>query len=50
MDESPMTFREFKSWLDGFKEGVDDAPTPEQWAKILETVERVTVPAGYQAQ
>ena len=29
-----MTLSEFKAWFDGFSEGVGDAPTPEQWAKI----------------
>jgi uncharacterized protein (TIGR02594 family) len=30
-----MTISEFRAWLDGFKEAVGDAPTPEQWAKVL---------------
>jgi hypothetical protein len=30
-----MNLAEFKAWLDGFKEAVGDAPTPEQWQRIL---------------
>jgi len=30
-----MTLAEFKAWLDGFKEAVGDAPTPEQWQRIV---------------
>lgn len=33
-----MTINEFRAWLDGFKEAMGDAPTPEQWAKVLEKV------------
>jgi hypothetical protein len=29
-----MTIAEFKAWLDGFKEAIGDAPTPEQWQRI----------------
>ena len=36
-----MTINEFRAWLDGFKEAVVDAPTPEQWAKVLEKLETV---------
>jgi hypothetical protein len=42
-----MTLPEFKAWLDGFSEGMGDAPTPEQWAKIkgkLAEVQMVTLP------
>lgn len=39
-----MTIAEFKAWLDGFKEGLGEAPTPEQWAKVLEKVEKVREP------
>lgn len=29
-----MTPDQFKAWFEGFCEGITDAPTPEQWAKI----------------
>ena len=38
------TIAEFKAWLDGFKEAVDDAPTPEQWAKVLAKLGEVREP------
>ena len=44
-----MTLPEFKSWLDGFSEGMGETPTPEQWAKIkgkLAEVQLVTLPAA----
>ena len=28
------TILEFKSWIDGFSESIDDAPTKAQWEKI----------------
>lgn len=31
-----MTLSEFKAWLDGMSDGIADAPTPEQWAKVKE--------------
>ena len=34
-----MTINEFRAWLDGFKEAIGAAPTPEQWAKVLEKTE-----------
>lgn len=36
-----MTLGEFKAWLDGYAEGFDGAPTPEQWAKVREKLEGV---------
>lgn len=30
-----MNLSEFKAWLEGFNEAIGDAPTPEQWAKIM---------------
>lgn len=39
-----MTISEFRAWLDGFSEGVRDAPTPEQWARILEKLADVREP------
>jgi hypothetical protein len=33
-----MTISEFKAWLEGFSEGIDGAPSPEQWARIQEKV------------
>lgn len=29
-----MTLNEFKAWFEGFTDGMADAPTPEQWAKV----------------
>ncbi len=39
-----MTLAEFKAWLDGFKEAVGDAPTPEQWQRITEKLATVYEP------
>lgn len=39
-----MTFAEFKAWLDGFSEGIGEAPTPEQWAKVRENLAQVYGP------
>lgn len=39
-----MTLSEFKAWFDGFSEGVGEAPTPEQWAKIKAKI--ATLSAG----
>lgn len=42
-----MTITEFHAWLDGFSEAVGDAPTPDQWAKVLaklRTVQALSVP------
>ncbi len=39
-----MTIREFRAWLDGFKEAIGEAPTPEQWAKVLQKVSEVREP------
>ena len=36
-----MTLAEFKAWLEGFKEAMGDAPTPEQWQKVLAKMETV---------
>ena len=36
-----MTFNEFKSWLDGFSEAIGEAPTPEQWAKVMDKLATV---------
>jgi hypothetical protein len=30
---------EFKAWLCGFAEGIDAAPSPEQWQEVLERVD-----------
>ena len=40
-----MTLSEFRAWLDGFKEAIGDAPTTEQWAKVLEKLAQVNDPA-----
>lgn len=37
-----MTLAEFKAWLDGFKEAVGDAPTRDQWQKVLAKLQDVT--------
>jgi hypothetical protein len=34
-----MTPPEFKAWLCGFAEGIDAAPSPEQWQEVLERVD-----------
>lgn len=42
-----MTISEFHAWLDGFSEAIGDAPTPDQWAKVLaklKTVQALSVP------
>jgi hypothetical protein len=39
-----MNLAEFKAWLDGFKEAVGDAPTPEQWQRITEKLATVYDP------
>lgn len=36
-----MTLSEFRAWLDGFSEGVGDAPTPEQWQRIQQKLAEV---------
>jgi hypothetical protein len=36
-----MTINEFRAWLDGFREAVGEAPTPEQWAKVLAKLQDV---------
>ena len=39
-----MTVNEFRAWLEGFMEGWGggNAPTPEQWAKILAKADELT--------
>lgn len=39
----PLTIPEFKAWLEGYAEAIDGAPTPEQWAKVLDKVARLGV-------
>lgn len=39
-----MTINEFRAWLDGFKEAIGEAPTPEQWAKVLQKLDEVREP------
>jgi hypothetical protein len=39
-----MTLAEFKAWLDGFKEAVGEAPTPDQWQRITEKLATVYEP------
>lgn len=36
-----MTLSEFKAWFEGFSEGVNGTPTPEQWGKIKARVEKI---------
>lgn len=36
-----MTIKEFHAWLDGFSEAIEDAPTPDQWAKVLAKLKQV---------
>ena len=33
-----MDAKEFKAWFEGFCEGVGEAPTAEQWAKLKQKV------------
>ncbi len=41
-----MTLSEFKAWLDGFSEAIQEsAPTPNQWKTIQEKLETVEQPA-----
>ena len=35
-----MRFGEFKFWLEGFCESITDAPTPAQWKRIKEQLDR----------
>ena len=39
-----MTHAEFKAWLEGFAAGIAGAPTPEQWAKVIEKAAQVYEP------
>lgn len=41
-----MTINEFRAWLDGFKESVGNAPTPDQWAKVQEKLATVNISWG----
>lgn len=36
-----MTFTEFKCWLEGYCEHIENAPTPEQWARIRDQLSKV---------
>lgn len=36
-----MTLSEFKAWFEGFSEGIDTAPTAEQFAKIKAKVAKI---------
>ncbi len=41
-----MNLNEFKSWLDGFSEAIDGAPTKEQWDRVksvLKSVHEITL-------
>ena len=42
-----MTISEFCAWLDGFKEAIGEAPTPEQWAKVVEKLATVSEPPNW---
>lgn len=39
-----MTPFDFTAWLDGFREAVGDAPTPEQWRELLAMLDAVQHP------
>lgn len=41
-----MTINEFRAWLDGFKEAIGEAPTPDQWAKVLAKLQDVESSGG----
>ena len=36
-----MTTSEFTVWFDGFRAGIDNAPTPEQWQLLCEQIEQL---------
>ena len=36
-----MTLEEFKAWMEGFEEAIEDNPTPKQWKKIKEKLSMV---------
>ena len=38
---SSMTLNEFKHWLDGYSEGINDKPTKVQWKKIKDKLDEV---------
>lgn len=48
-----MTPADFKLWIDGFAEGLAaagaEAPTPEQWRRVLEQVARLQQPPAVPA-
>ena len=39
-----MDAKEFKAWFEGFCEGVGEAPTAEQWAKLKQKVSALAEP------
>lgn len=46
-----MNASEFRAWFEGFCEGVGDAPTAEQWAKVksrISSLRDYTAPASRQ--
>lgn len=40
-----MTLNDFKFWLAGFSEHITEAPTPAQWKRILDALEKTGQPA-----
>ena len=36
-----MTSNEFRAWLDGFEQGIDEAPSLSQWAAIRARIEQM---------
>lgn len=36
-----MTLQEFKSWLEGFSENIEGAPSTKQWERIQEQIQKV---------
>ena len=40
-----MTLVEFRAWFEGFSDGISEAPTKEQWAKVVDKVK--TLPHGH---
>ena len=36
-----MKLNEFKAWLDGYSEAIDEYPTKSQWEKILAKVQDI---------
>ena len=38
--------RDFLAWFDGFCENIKARPSAEQWAKVVERIRKIQVPAA----